>query len=289
MVCPLSFKEYLSLNPNHRMELMEGEFDLSKDPDDFIRSQKTFYAKNRDLAPTLFETFLIRGQFPEIVSWEDVSLAHRYIRESIVAKLIEYDLPKLYGFRKTDELGLFLSILARETGNFFEYETVAREVGVAQNTLKEYLNAFRETALVDLLYNFTKKHRLAKRQLKKSYIASPNLTCAIHNLTKENLMDHPLMGHMAETVIVNLLKKKYQQVFFWNQRGREVDVVVPFHRQLIPIEVKYRNRIIKDDLKIIKHFLLENDSPYGVVITKGDCYRETIEGKPLYFIPAWML
>lgn len=288
-VSPLSFREYLSLNRNHPMELMQRELNLEGEPVEFVLSQKTFYAKNRDIAPNLFETFLIQGQFPEITSWEDVSLCFRYLRESVVSKLIEYDLPKLYGFRKTDELGLFFSTLARETGNLFEYENLAREIGVAQNTLKEYLNAFIETSLVDLLYNYTKKHRKAKRQLKKSYIASPNLTCAVHNLTRENLAENPLMGHLAETEIVNRLKEKHPQVCFWNQRGREVDMIVPLGKDLIPVEIKYKNRIQKDDLKPIRNFLSQKNFSYGVVFTKNDLYQETVKGKSLCLIPVWMV
>ncbi len=286
---PLSFKEYLSLNPNQTMEPWQNDLNLEGDLKEFMEINKIVYAKNRDIAPDFFETFLVQGQFPEIASWEDISLSFRYIRESIVSKLIEYDIPKLYGFRKTDELGLFFTILAKETGNLFAYENLAREVGVAQNTLKEYMNAFIETSIVEILHNYTKKHRKAKRQLKKSYISSPNLTCALHHLTKENLLNNPMMGYLVETEVINGLKEKHPQASFWNQYSKEVDMIVPFKDQLLPIEVKYKNRIQKEDIKPIRNLLLQKDSPHGIVFTKNEFYKDSTQGKSLYFIPVWMI
>ncbi len=288
-VHPLSFKEYLSLNRHNPMDLWQQDLNLGEDLTHFIDAHKTIYAKNRDIAPTCFETFLIHGQFPEIASWEEVPLAFRYIRESIVSKLIEFDLPKLYGFRKTEALNLFFSSLAKETGNLFEYENMAREIGVAQNTLKEYMHAFLEASLVDFVYNHTKKHREAKRQLKKSYVASPNLTCALHHLSQENLANNPLMGHLVETEIVNRLKEKHPEVYFWNKLGKEIDLIVSWKNQLIPIEIKYKNRVRREECKVLLHFLTQKNVPFGVVVTKNELYQETAQGKPLYFIPAWMV
>lgn len=287
-VTPLTFKEYLSINRDHQMELWGGDFNLEGDFEVFFNSLKTIYAKNRDIATNLFETFLIRGQFPEIASWQDVSLAFRYIRDSILTKLIEFDLPKLYGFRKTDELALLISVLAKETGNLLEYENLSREIGVAQNTLKDYLQAFQESSLVDLLYNHTRKHRKAKRQLKKGYIASPNLTCALHHLTCENLINNPLLGHLVETEMVNRLKVRYPECAFWNQRGQEVDLIVSWENQLIPIEIKYKNRIQKGEWRPLSRFLEKKEAPFGILFTKNELYRAKEAGKPLYFIPAWL-
>ncbi len=287
-VTPLSFREYLSINRDHRMELWEGDLSLEGNFEDFFHSLKTIHAKNRDIAPNLFETFLIRGQFPEIAPWQDVPLVFRYIRDSILTKLIEFDLPKLYGFRKSDELALLISVLAKETGNLLEYENLSREIGVAQNTLKDYLQALQESSLMNLLYNYTRKHRKAKRQLKKGYIASPNLTCALHHLTYENLINNPLLGHLVETEVVNRLKAQYPECAFWNQRGQEVDLIVSWNNQLIPIEVKYRNRIQQGEWKQLSRLLQRKDVPFGILFTKNELYRTEESGKPLYFIPAWL-
>jgi predicted AAA+ superfamily ATPase len=207
----------------------------------------------------------------------------------VVAKLVEYDLPKLYGFRKPAEIALLLDSLAIETGNRIEFGNLAQEVGIALNTLKDYLSAFTESHLVRLLYNYTKKHREAARQLKKSYIASPNLTCAMHRLTEENLRRNPLLGHLVETYIVNRFTEYHERIAFWQRRGNEVDLVIPTKAGLIPIEVKYRNSFQIKDLASLQAYFSKVEPPFGILITKNLLEQRTLNDKSLYLIPAWMV
>lgn len=287
-VPPLSFEEYLAISKDPRACEPLGTFTL-EGAARFADEKRELYIRCNEYFRPLFEGFIIRGQFPEIVGMGEAGLAFRYLKESVVSKVVEYDLPKLYGFRKTGEVGALLSALARETGNLLEYKNLASEIGVALNTVKDYVDAFADSYLLKIAFNFTKKHRESARQLKKGYIATPNLTCAIHNLAEENLRENPLFGHLIETHVFNWLNQRHSNISFWNQRGREVDFVVPIGNDLVPVEVKYKAAIRKDDLKALSQLLALEGFPFGIVITKNALDKITLEDKPVYLVPAWML
>jgi hypothetical protein len=288
-IAPLSFGEYINIGNYTQIDPPPTEFSFDLlSPGNYIDANRVYHARYNSIAGAYFDKFIVSGQFPEIIKMNDVQLAFRYIKNSIVAKIIEYDLSKLYGFRKTSELGLLINVLAKETANLMEFGNLASEIGVALNTLKEYIEAFQNSYLVSILYNYTKKHRESARQLKKSYIASPNISCAMLGLREENLVNNPFIGHLVETEIFNRLCEKYPNIAFSNERGKEVDFIIPFKERLIPVEVKYKDSLKKRDFSSLLDFMSKKDAPFGVIITKNTLDTTKSSDKPVYLIPAWM-
>lgn len=287
---PLSFNEYLAISQCKKVErlpLLPDIFSLTERSMDDVR---TAFAQNRDAAPQEFERFITIGQFPEAILLADAMLAQKYIMGSIITKVIDYDLPKIFGFRKTEELGFLLSILARETGCELEYGNISSEAGIALNTLKEYVNAFSDSYLHNIIFNYTKKHRESRRQLKKGYIVSPNISCAVMRLREENLRNNPVIGHLVETEIYNRLRgKNCTDISFWNERGKEVDFVLSEGGRTIPVEVKYKETIGRKDYDGLCAFMAKKKPPYGVILTKNELGTIQTDSGPIYSVPAWLI
>lgn len=289
IIAPLSFNEYLAIGGNKQVRLSGARTSLHSLTNAAIDDIRLSFAQNKDTAPPEFERFIAIGQFPEAIKITGASLVQKYIIGSIVTKVTEYDLPKIFGFRKTFELGFVLSILARETGGELEYGNISSEAGIALNTLKEYIGAFSESYLHNIIFNYTKKHRESRRQLKKGYIASPNISCAVMRLREENFRNNPVIGHLVETQVYNQLRKNYEDICFWNERGKEVDFIISEAERLIPIEVKYKETIGRKDYDGLCAYMAKKKSPYGVILTKNDLGVIRTEAGIIYSIPVWMI
>jgi predicted AAA+ superfamily ATPase len=66
----------------------------------------------------------------------------------------------------------------------------------------------------------------------------------------------------------------------------EVDIIVK-GKQILPIEVKYQNQIISDDVKNLQKFCKKFRCNNGIVVTKNTLEKKTIDCVDILFIPAW--
>lgn len=68
----------------------------------------------------------------------------------------------------------------------------------------------------------------------------------------------------------------------------EVDFVLDFKRQVIPVECKYAHAPERRHATHLQRFLaLENKAPFGIVIYRGE-FRYDAPSR-LYYFPAWGL
>ncbi|MFH1030174.1 MAG: DUF4143 domain-containing protein [bacterium] len=150
----------------------------------------------------------------------------RYVNESIYRKTIEYDIPRIFGVDKIDELRFIYKMLINENGNILEYKTISAEAGIEENTLKKYLYYFEESFLLDIIYNYSKSFRKSRRLQKKGYIASSNFYAAIYRERFENIdLFNQYFGGLAESYVLHLLNNKYQHVAFFRKRDKEIDFI----------------------------------------------------------------
>ena len=65
----------------------------------------------------------------------------------------------------------------------------------------------------------------------------------------------------------------------------EIDAVIKTSKGILPVEVKYGKTETKKILKFLEDFNLKE----ALVVTKDLFKKETIDGKKILFIPAWIL
>lgn len=257
---PLSFEEFLELANAEPALLSEyRKYSLPVGQVVPIYSQTDydiFLAGNGSVLSGLFEEYILYYQFPEMVLQKDMEKIRKYISESIYKKTIEYDIPKLFGVEKVDELKFLFQMLVNENGSLLEFKTISSEAGIEENTLKKYISYFQESFLLNLIYNYSKSFRKSKRLQKKEYIASPNFFTAFRSDWTENkMLRSEYFGILAETYIFNLLKEKYQYLSFYRKGQDEIDFVASNDYRNIGehalIEVKYVNAIKWNDIKFV--------------------------------------
>ena len=102
-------------------------------------------------------------------------------------------------------------------------------------------------------------------------------------------------GELIETLVHNhCMRLKYKlhptndfSLCYWrNKKDQEIDIIMDLKSLVIPIEIKYQNKIDSSVINIINEFISQNKerSHFGIVVTKNSLfYTNKVLG-----IPAWL-
>jgi predicted AAA+ superfamily ATPase len=175
----------------------------------------------------LFEEYMFSQGFPELVGMKDKQVIRKYVKESIIEKVIYRDLPQLFKIKDIAVLESLLGIITEEPGQLIELSDLAKELKISRQTLSNYLVYLEEAFLIRKLYNYSTNRRKTERKLKRYYPA------IISDLIYKD--DDISRSKVFEWLIVTRLDAG----FFWRDAYKnEVDVIIP-EKIPVPIEIKY--------------------------------------------------
>ena len=137
---PLSFSEYLKL---------KYEINLEKGKD--ILEHSDISLEIRDIQQK-FTDYISFGEFPYLYKLESQKDKLEYLKTWVIGKVVENDLPQYQRIIKTSELSLLLNALIEGNGQVVELQNLATDLGIAQNTLVNYLHLLEKTLLINQIY-----------------------------------------------------------------------------------------------------------------------------------------
>lgn len=222
----------------------------------------------KDILEREFEKFLKRP-FPELVNEEDATFINGYIRSAVIEPIILKDIPK--EFKDVDILLLekLVTIFLTQPGQYLQLDELAKELGRAKTTLYKAFFYLEFSFILRKILNYRPSIRAASRKLARIYPYHPCLTLPF-NASEESY---------AESLVLFELGAKH----YWREKGKEVDALIDG----IPVEVKFKSKIGKDDLKWLEYFLKRYgkklNTQKGYIITKD--VEETVGNIAL--IPLW--
>lgn len=244
----LSFREFLGLNGVDPLKLPE--------------------LKRRQL----FRRYVGQGGFPEVALEKNIGEIRRYVRSSVIDKLIFRDILALSGIRDVELFMSMLEIFAANPGMYLEYQSLAQQLGRDRRVVRNYITWLREGFLVNLLANFRRGRAASLRKLKRLYLTDSSIITVFHGPA-----DEAFFGRMVENAVINATGAR----FFWRNR-HEVDAVV----DETPIEVKYQPKILPGDLKGIREFMRKFEVKKGIVVTRDEEREMKLAEGRVRFIPA---
>ncbi len=219
----------------------------------------------------LFEEYILCQGFPELVGIKDKQVIRKYVKESIVEKIIYKDLPQLFKIKDISVLESLLRIIMEEPGQLIEISELAKELKLSRQTLSNYLIYLEEAFLIRKLYNYSKNRRKTERKLKKYYPA------ILLDLVFKD--DDIARSKVFEWLIVAQLNAG----FFWRDAYKnEVDVIIA-DKIPIPIEIKYGKIDTKGLIAFMKKFKVKE----GYTISHEREERLKIGGYTINIIPAF--
>ncbi len=221
---------------------------------------------------TLFNEFTLTLGFPEMVGISEKRIIERYVKESIVERVVYKDIQKLFGIKDVSVIESLLNILMDEPGQILEMSGLASELNISRQTLSNYMTYLEESFLVRKLYNFSRNRRKTGRKLKRYYpaVISVDLLFRDDDLSKSRVF---------EWNVVNQLNGE----FFWRDSYKnEVDVILPGENPM-PVEIKYG----KLDMKGLKRFMDKFGVGKGYIISYNRQEEHKINGRVIRVVPAF--
>ncbi|MGD8365812.1 MAG: ATP-binding protein [Desulfobacterales bacterium] len=186
----------------------------------------------------------LRGYYPELVAnpGRDLHLWH----SGYVQTYLERDVRTLRQVGDLSQFQSFLRALAARSTQLLNLTDLARDLGVALNTVKAWLSVLEATYQVIVLRPYFAN--VGKRLVKtpKVYFNDVGTLCYLTGLKDpEHAASGPMGGPIMETAVLSEIVKTLThrgidpQIYFWRtSAGMEVDFIIEAGGRLVPIEVK---------------------------------------------------
>lgn len=199
--------------------------------------------------------YVVRGGFPELYSGSIQKTSDWYA--SYVATYLERDVRNLKNVGDLRDFERFLRATAIRSGQILSYSELARDIGIAPNTAKQWLSVLVASGQIFMLEPY---HRsLGKRLVKspKLYFVDTGLLCYLVGLDNwQSLNRSPFSGAVWETHVLGQVIRHFHAkgekppLWFWRTgAGDEVDLLVEIGGRFIAIECKSTENPSSDDLK----------------------------------------
>jgi predicted AAA+ superfamily ATPase len=192
---------------------------------------------------TLWEQAL-RGYYPEIAT--DLARDIHLWQSSYIQTYLERDVRNLRNLGNLTQFQVFLRALAARSAQILNMSELARDVGVAVNTVKDWVSILEASFQIFLLRPYYAN--IGKRLIKspKVYFVDTGLLCYLVGLRDiEHAAAGPMGGAIFENLVISDLYKTYLHrgeeppLYYWRTvAGSEVDVIIETQSGLIPMEIK---------------------------------------------------
>ena len=184
---------------------------------------------------------------------------------SYVQTYIQRDVRQILNISNELTFIKFMKAAAAQTGQLLDYASMARDVGVAETTIKSWISVLNTSGIIFLLQPYS--NNLTKRALKtpKMYFMDTGLACYLTRWNNyEALEDGAYAGAIFETYVISEILKSYWHngkepfvYFYRDKEKREIDLLIDQNGKLYPIEIKKKSNPDKND---IRHFHVIEDT-----------------------------
>ncbi len=247
-ILPLGFKEYLELR---------GKGALIGKPQLWEKELRQECGR-----------YLMRG-FPEIVGWEDEPLIRDYLRSTIIDKVLKVDMPEHFGRMDSGLLLTLLEIIYSEPGTYLSYDGISRKLGVSKKTLTSHLSYLESSYLLRRVKNYRVSRMATSRKMQRLY---PYWWTLAYCYTDDE-------SRILECMVGSALDARH----YWREGGKEIDFLLVMGRRVLPVEVKSKIRLDREDLRHLRYFMKRYNQSRGIIVYRGE---EMQEGAILA-IPPW--
>lgn len=214
-----------------------------------------------------FKNFIICNGFPEIIN-ETKEDSAKYIKENVIERIIYRDIPQIVKIKDPAILEQIFKIILYSPGEIINMIDLAKDLGIARQTVSTYLDYLEKSYLVKKLYNYSRNVRKTQKRFKKYYpiIIAPDIA-----------EKQEYFGKVFETILVNHLDAE----FFWRDEFKnEVDIIQP--EPLTAIEVK-SGEIKERDLESLEKFIKKFNPKKAIIISyEHKKIMKSIEIIPFY-------
>ena len=218
---------------------------------------------------TNYKRLWLRGGFPRSYLAPSEAASEEW-RRGFIRTFLERDLPQLGITISSATMHRFWSMLAHYHGGIWNSSEFARSFGVADTTVRKYLDLLTSSLVVRQLQPW--HENISKRQIKspKVYIKDSGLLHALLSIkTYRDMERHPRIGASWEGFVIEQVIRWMgfmpEECFFWGTHaGAEIDLFAVRGSERLGFEVKLTSspsvtpsmRIAISDLKLNRLFMI---------------------------------
>jgi uncharacterized protein len=238
--------------------------------------------------------YWFRGGYPE--PW--IKATERFRRpwmEQYINAYIYRDVARLFPGLNLPKFRQFMGMLAGLSGSVLNYSDVARTLAISQPTVRDYFDIADGTFLWRRIPPY--ERNVMKRIVKhpKGYMRDTGLLHYLQRIPDLNaLLAHPQMGNSWEGMVIEEIIRQlrssgcgFDYYHFRTAAGAEVDLVLEGDFGLLPVEIKYTQKVDGRSLRGLRDFVAEHGCRMGLVINNDEAprlYEKNIVGVPFNWL-----
>ncbi|GHT94903.1 ATPase [Alphaproteobacteria bacterium] len=220
------------------------------------------------------DTFRIiwQGSFPEAIAKDTKDRMAFY--DSYVRTYLERDVRQLINVGNEISFLKFLKVVAARTGQELNIEDIARNVGIAPSTAKNWLSVLKTSGIIYLLQPYFKNITKRLTKTPKLYFLDTGLAAYLAGWTTPEALEIGISsGAFFETFVISEILKSYYHngenpslCFFRDEKGNEIDILIQKDGNYYPIEIKKHATPNFKDVAAFKIFAKLESLGYGCEI-----------------------
>lgn len=219
--------------------------------------------------------FLKTGGFVEAIGMEEPVL-RKYLKESLLERVIFVDIPQTFKLDLPELLMKLLAVTASRPGFYLDYKNLSNDLNVDQRTIANYVSYLEYALFLQKLYNYSKNLFTSEKKVKRLYPSNTAFTLALN----------PQAGLpvVLEQFFVNSLEARF---FLKTPQKEEIDIIHVHDKTVLPVEIKIREKVGREDVKTLFKFLERNMLNKALLITLDTETKFERENLLVEAIPYW--
>lgn len=219
-----------------------------------ILQKQTYINFNKNI-----ESFLLYGNYPELINFEDYTKKQIYLNEICNSYLLK-DILMIDGIKNSSKMKDLLRLISFQIGNIVSYDELSKQLGIARNTVEKYLDLLSKTFVIFKLPAYSTNPRKEISKSSKWYFYDTGIRNAIISDFRPLHLRNDL-GALWENFIISEKikncnnKRDFSQFYFWrNYAGNEIDLIEEKNSIISAYELKWTSRKSKIPISFSKDY-----------------------------------
>jgi len=264
-ISPFSFREFLTY---HRIN---------------IKNEHSFYRRQvRAKIRSLFDEYLLKGGFPEVARYKDIS-----ILRTLFSDIITKDVLARYSVKNAKTLKDVASFLVSNSAKEFSYNRIKNVYSLGSvHTVKNYIDYLASSYVFSEVLRFSFSLKESQVRNKKIYTLDNGFISALGLSMSQDT------GRLYENVVFNELKRRGGDIFFYrDKQGKEIDFLLRNKRKIYgAIQVCFNvddNVTLGREIKSLTSGLRELKLKKGIILTSDREDLISVGSCQIKLVPAY--
>ena len=203
----------------------------------------------REIPQKLREESIYRGGYPELVLESYDNFRNWF--SSYVETYLYRDVRDLSNVGELRDFRRCLQLLATRTAQLLNMSDIARDLGIAVNTVKRWISILEASYIIFLLPPFYKNYGKRITKSPKIYFYDTGLVSFLTGIKDADVFEHgPMYGPLFENYVVSEIMKREihskadSELFYYRtSNGVEIDLIID--HKTYPVFSTVRNEVLR--------------------------------------------